>query len=50
VVHRLITDLAVFDFTPEGMVLIETQEGITVEDVIKNTEATFTVSRELIVK
>jgi 3-oxoacid CoA-transferase subunit B len=50
VVHRLITDLAVFDFTPEGMVLIETQEGITVEDVIKNTEATFTVSRDLIVK
>jgi 3-oxoacid CoA-transferase subunit B len=50
VVHRLITDLAVFDFTPEGMVLIETQEGITVDDVIKNTEATFTVSRELIVK
>lgn len=48
VVHRLITDLAVFDFTPEGMVLMETQEGITVEDVIKNTEASFTVSRELL--
>src|SRR3954462_7491113 len=25
VVHRLITDLAVFDFTPNGMVLVETQ-------------------------
>lgn len=48
VVHRLITDLAVFDFTPECMVLMETQEGITVEDVIKNTEASFTVSRELL--
>ena len=27
VVHRLITDLAVFDFTPEGMVLVETKKG-----------------------
>ncbi|MDQ0201459.1 3-oxoacid CoA-transferase subunit B [Neobacillus ginsengisoli] len=50
VVHRLITDLAVFDFTPEGMVLIETQDGIMVEEVIKNTEASFTVSRELVAK
>lgn len=47
VVHRLITDLAVFDFTVEGMVLVETQEGITVEQVTKNTEAVFTVSQEL---
>lgn len=38
VVHRLITDMAVFDFTPEGMVLVETQEGVTVEDVKANTE------------
>jgi 3-oxoacid CoA-transferase subunit B len=47
VVHRLITDLAVFDFSAEGMVLVETQEGITVEQVTKNTEAVFTVSKEL---
>jgi 3-oxoacid CoA-transferase subunit B len=47
VVHRLITDLAVFDFTAEGMILVETQEGITVEQVTKNTEAVFTVSKEL---
>lgn len=47
VVHRLITDLAVFDFTAEGMVLVETQEGVTVEQVFKNTEAAFTVSKEL---
>lgn len=44
VVHRLITDLAVFDFTPNGMVLIETASGVTVEDVKQKTEATFTVS------
>lgn len=50
VVHRLITDLAVFDFTPEGMVLVETQPGILVDDIIKNTEASFTVSQELFAK
>ncbi|MFB3170323.1 CoA transferase subunit B [Neobacillus sp. 179-C4.2 HS] len=47
VVHRLITDLAVFDFTPEGMVLIETASGVTVEEVKQKTEATFTVSELL---
>lgn len=48
VVHRLITDLAVFDFTPNGMILIETQEGVSIEEVKEKTEASFTVSRELI--
>jgi 3-oxoacid CoA-transferase subunit B len=45
VVDRLITDLAVFvfDFTPEGMVLIETQEGVSVEEVLEKTESDFTV-------
>lgn len=47
VVHRLITDLAVFDFTPNGMVLIETASGVTVEEVKQKTEATFTVSQQL---
>lgn len=47
VVHRLITDLAVFDFTPNGMVLIETASGVTVEEVKQKTEATFTVSQLL---
>ena len=48
VVHRLITDLAVFDFTPSGMVLIETASGVTVAEVIEKTEAAFTVSPELL--
>lgn len=43
VVHRLITDLAVFDFTNNGMVLIETADGVTVDEVREKTEATFTV-------
>lgn len=47
VVHRLITDLAVFDFTPEGMVLVETQEGVSVEEVMEKTEASFKVGVEL---
>ena len=47
VVHRLITDLAVFDFTPEGMVLVETQEGVTVEEITQKTEAAFKVGIEL---
>lgn len=50
VVHRLITELAVFDFTPEGMVLIEVQEGVSVDMVIENTEAPFSVSQELLTK
>jgi 3-oxoacid CoA-transferase subunit B len=48
VVHRLITDLAVFDFTPEGMVLIETLGDVTVEEVKEKTEAEFTVANGLI--
>jgi 3-oxoacid CoA-transferase subunit B len=41
VVHRLITDLAVFDFSDDGMHLIELQEGTTLEDVKKHTDAIF---------
>ena len=47
VVHRLITDLAVFDFTPEGMILLETQDGVTIDEVIEKTEASFTISANL---
>lgn len=44
VVNRLITDLAVFDFTEEGMVLSNIQPGVTMEEVLANTEARFTIS------
>lgn len=50
VVHRLITDLAVFDFTLEGMVLIETQPGVTVGEVKEKTEANFIVSPKMFYK
>lgn len=44
VVHRLITDLAVFDFSPKGMELVELQEGISLQEVSEKTEAYYTVS------
>lgn len=48
VVHRLITDLAVFDFTENGMILIETMGSVTVDEVKEKTEANFTVSPDLV--
>lgn len=44
VVHRLITNLAVFDFTENGMELIELQPGVTEQMVAENTEAHYTVN------
>ncbi|SFB13653.1 MULTISPECIES: 3-oxoacid CoA-transferase subunit B [unclassified Bacillus (in: firmicutes)] len=48
VVHRLITELAVFDFTEDGMVLCELQEGTTLEEVQAKTEAAFSISPQLL--
>lgn len=50
VVHRLITELAVFDFTEDGMVLSELQDGTTLEEVQAKTEAVFSVSPQLLAK
>ncbi|QKE73578.1 CoA transferase subunit B [Arthrobacter citreus] len=44
VVHRLITELAVFDFTDKGMVLVECVGGATIQEITEKTEATFTIS------
>ena len=43
VVHRLITDLAVFDFTEQGMVLVEKSPHITLEQLQQQTEAEFII-------
>ncbi|MGQ0630430.1 MAG: CoA transferase subunit B [Sporichthyaceae bacterium] len=47
VVHRIITDLAVLDITPAGLVLVETAPGVSVDDIRKATEPDFAVSADL---
>jgi 3-oxoacid CoA-transferase subunit B len=42
VVNRIITDLAVFDVTPGGLVLREQSPGVTVEEIRAATDAPFT--------
>ncbi|WP_242221813.1 CoA transferase subunit B [Bacillus cereus group sp. BfR-BA-01380] len=48
-VDIIITDMAVMEVTPEGLVLQELMSPFTVEDVKKCTEATFHVSPSLLV-
>ncbi|CAM5310571.1 3-oxoacyl-ACP reductase OS=Streptomyces aurantiogriseus OX=66870 GN=fabG PE=3 SV=1 [Streptomyces aurantiogriseus] len=38
-VHRIITDLGVLDVTDDGLVLVETAPGVTVQDIITRTNA-----------
>jgi 3-oxoacid CoA-transferase subunit B len=47
VVDRIITDLAVLDVTPEGLVLVELAAGVTVEEVIEKTGATVVVPDDI---
>src|SRR5690606_27469075 len=49
VVDRIITDLAVIDVTPQGLVLVETAPGVSVQDVIDATEPALIVSEDLTV-
>jgi len=44
VVSRIITDLCVIDVTPNGLVLAELAPGVTVEEVVAQTEAKLDVS------
>lgn len=43
VVHQLITDLAVFEFSNNAMKLVELQEGVSLDRVKEKTEAEFEV-------
>ncbi|EQL67356.1 succinyl-CoA:3-ketoacid-CoA transferase [Helicobacter pylori FD703] len=43
VVHQLITDLAVFEFSHNAMKLVELQEGVSLDQVREKTEAEFEV-------
>ena len=44
VVHRIITDLAVFDVGPDGLTLTELVDGVSVDDVRATTGAAFSTS------
>jgi len=48
VVHRIITDRAVIDVTPEGLVLVEVAEGYTVENIIEATEPPLIVPEHVV--
>ncbi len=47
VVDKIITDLAVIDVTPQGLVLTETAPGVSVEEVIEATEPDLTIAEDL---
>lgn len=47
VVNRIITDRAVFDVTPEGLVLVEIADGYTAEDIQACTQPSIAISPEL---
>ena len=46
-VDRIITELAVFDVTPGGLLLKEKRKGIQLEEIRNKTEANFTVAVDL---
>ena len=47
VVHRIISDVAVIDVTPEGLILLEVAKGVSAREVQERTEPTLRVSSDL---
>jgi 3-oxoacid CoA-transferase subunit B len=47
VVHRIITDRAVLDVTPDGLLLVEVAPGHTVEEIRSCTEPPLSVAAGL---
>jgi 3-oxoacid CoA-transferase subunit B len=46
-VNRIVSELAVMDVTPKGLKLIERAPGVSVEEIIKATEAKLSVEGEV---
>jgi acyl CoA:acetate/3-ketoacid CoA transferase beta subunit len=44
---RIVSELAVIDVTPKGLKLIERAPGVSVEEIIKATEAKLIVEGEI---
>ncbi len=47
VVDKVISELGVFDITPQGVMLVDIAPGVTVEEIRQKTEAAFTVDPAL---
>ncbi len=47
VVDKVISELGVFDITPQGVVLVDVAPGVTIEEIRQKTEAGFTLHPDL---